>query len=362
MIERLRMLVEHESPTSDEEACRALMDDCAEVYRTIGAVTEIVAGDGGTPVLLARFGAQRRPGLIVGHVDTVFPHGELARRPFTVTGNLATGPGVLDMKAGLVQLEQAVRLHPDADVTVLLNADEEIGSPRSARVIRELAASAAWALILEPATADGKIKTARKGIGLYELKVTGRAAHPGLDFTRGVNAAVEAAHQTLALAALTDLDAGTTVNVGLCTAGTGRNVVPAAATVDFESRFWTETEANRVDKAVHALEANDPRATLSVSGGVHKPPFERDERVAAMFALARRCAAELGWDLQETAVGGVSDGNITASMNVPTLDGLGAVGGGAHSADEFALVDAMPMRAAWLARLIAELGNTARWR
>jgi glutamate carboxypeptidase len=355
VIERLRTLVEHESPTSDVAACRALLEDCAGVYRALGAVTEIVDGDGGTPVLLARFGAQRRPGMIIGHVDTVFPHGELFRRPFRIVGNHATGPGVMDMKAGLVQLEQALRIQPDTDVTVLINADEEIGSPGSARIIRQVAERAAWALILEPATADGKIKTARKGIGFYRLEVTGRAAHPGLDFASGVNAAVEAAHQILALAALTDLDAGTTVNVGVCTAGTGRNVVPAAAAVELESRFWTAAEAERIDKAVRALEAIDPRATLSVSGGVHKPPFQRDERVAALFALARQCAAELGWQLEETAVGGVSDGNITAGMNVPTLDGLGAVGGGAHSVDEFALLDAMPVRAAWLARLLARL-------
>lgn len=358
MIERLRALVEQESPTSDEAACRALLDDCAAVYRDLGGVTEIVAGDGGTPVLLARFGAQHRPGLIVGHVDTVFPHGELSRRPFTVTGDRATGPGVVDMKAGLVQLEEALRQQPDADVTVLLNADEEIGSPRSARIIREVAAQSAWALILEPATADGKVKTARKGIGFYRLEVAGRAAHPGLDFTAGVNAAVEAAHQILALADLTDLDAGTTVNVGVCTAGTGRNVVPAAAIVDFESRFWTAAEAERIDKAVRALDPIDSRAALTVTGGVHKPPFERDERVAALFAVARQCAAELGWDLEETAVGGVSDGNVTAGMRVPTLDGLGAVGGGAHSADEFALVDEMPVRAAWLARLLARLSES----
>jgi glutamate carboxypeptidase len=356
MLERIGELVAIESPTADRDACRTVQEHCALRYKELGAAIEWTDGDDGTPVLLARFGSQQRPGLVVGHVDTVFPHGELSSRPFTVHDGLATGPGVLDMKAGLALLEYAIAaLDEPPNLTVLLNADEETGSAGSQSVIRTEAVRGNWALILEPATADGAVKSARKGIGMYDLTVTGRAAHPGLDFAAGVNAAVEAAHQTVALAALTDDETGTTVNIGLIEAGTGRNVVPASARVAFESRFWTAVEAARVDEAVHGLAPVDQRAALAVSGGIHKPPMERDAGAAALIALAAECAEECGFMLAETAVGGVSDGNVTAGVGVPTLDGMGAVGAGAHGVDEYVDVASLPARARWLSRLLTKL-------
>jgi len=208
-------------------------------------------------------------------------------------------------------------------------------------------------MVLEPCGPGGALKTRRKGIGMYTLEVTGRAAHPGLDFAGGVNAAVELAHQVAALARLTEGE--TTVNVGRIDGGTGRNVVPARASALFESRFWTAAEGARVDAAVHALPVVDPRASVRVTGGVHKAPMERTPAVEALVELAAECA---DWDLTEMAVGGVSDGNVTAAAGVPTIDGLGADGGGAHAVDEHVVLADLPRRATWLAELLHRLETT----
>jgi glutamate carboxypeptidase len=280
----------------------------------------------------------------------VWPTGTLASRPFTVDGDIARGPGAFDMKSGLVQIVTALASLDDPDVTVLLNADEELGSPGSQDVILREANRSRCALVLEPSGPGGALKTRRKGIGMYSLTVSGRAAHPGLDFAAGVNAVVELAHQVTAVAGLTSGE--TTVNVGTCTGGSGRNVVPDEATALFESRFWTASEGARVDRAVRALRPADPRASVGVSGGVHRVPMERTDAVADLLSLADACA---DWDVTEMAVGGVSDGNITAAAGVPTVDGLGAAGGGAHSVDEHVVLSDIPRRAAWLARLLHRL-------
>lgn len=349
----LRQLVELESPSDDHFGCLAVQDVLGGLLAEAGGRIERSCGPTGTPVLVARFGAQRSPVLLLGHVDTVWPRGTLQERPYTVDDGVARGPGVYDMKAGLVQIVTALSALDSPDVTVLLNADEELGSPGSQEAITAEAARSRCAMVLEPCGPGGALKTRRKGIGMYTLEVTGRAAHPGLDFAGGVNAAVELAHQVAALARLTEGE--TTVNVGRIDGGTGRNVVPARASALFESRFWTAAEGARVDAAVHALPVVDPRASVRVTGGVHKAPMERTPAVEALVELAAECA---DWDLTEMAVGGVSDGNVTAAAGVPTIDGLGADGGGAHAVDEHVVLADLPRRATWLAELLHRLETT----
>jgi glutamate carboxypeptidase len=346
----LQQLVEIESPSSDHSGCVGVQEALGDLLLSAGGRVERVAGSGGTPVLVARFGAQRSPVLLLGHVDTVWPCGTLEERPYTVSDGVATGPGVYDMKAGLVQIVSALSSLDSPDVTVLLNADEELGSPGSQDLIMAEAARSRCAFVLEPCGPGGALKTRRKGIGMYTLEVTGRAAHPGLDFAGGVNAVVELAHQVAALASLTSGE--TTVNVGRVDGGTGRNVVPAGASALFESRFWTAEEGARVDSAVHGLLPVDPRASVRVTGGMHKAPMERTPAVEALVELAASCA---DWELTEMAVGGVSDGNVTAAAGVPTIDGLGADGGGAHAVDEHVVLADIPRRAAWLAEMVHRL-------
>jgi glutamate carboxypeptidase len=355
MVAELRRLVELDSPTADHAACNAVLDLFDVEFNGLGAAVSRHTAAGGSPVLIARWGEGGGP-LVLGHVDTVFGPGESVRRPFTVAGGLARGPGVFDMKGGLVQLLFALRELRARDVsprlTVLLNADEEIGSPGSEPFIRQEAERASCALVLEPAGPGGAIKSARKGIALYRMEVDGVAAHSGLDPEAGVNAITELAARLLEIEALAAPAVGTTVNIGTITGGTGSNVVPAAAAAEFEARFWTEPEARRVDQAIRSLRAGRERAALRLTGGVHRLPMERDERVATLVRLAQERARQDGWELAELAVGGVSDGNLTAAMGVPTLDGLGVEGAGAHSVDEVANVDTMPRRTGLLVHVL----------
>lgn len=354
----LARLVGLDSPSNDFDACRRAMGVVATELEDAGGAIEWLTGRGRSPVLRATWGKQTRPALLLGHVDTVWPAGEAARRPLTFAGGVARGPGVLDMKAGLVQMVHAIRLLAGAampDLTVLLNADEELGSPESEKFIAAEAVRSRCALVLEPSGPGGAVKSARKGIGLYRIELEGRAAHPGVDPEHGVSAVLEIAEQALALDRLANPVAGTTVNVGTISGGTRRNVVAGAACAEFESRFWTEAEGRRVDRAARALRPRRPEARIRLFGGVHRQPLERTLAVASLVELARRAAREDGWELTESATGGVSDGNVTAALGVPTLDGMGAVGSGAHSLDEAVDVDAIPVRAAWLARTIARV-------
>jgi glutamate carboxypeptidase len=265
---------------------------------------------------------------------------------------------VLDMKAGLVQLLLALRgliAEPDAPaLTVVINADEELGSPDSAPVILREATRCRCALVLEPSGPGGALKTRRKGMGLYRIEVTGAAAHPGLDFASGVSATVELSRQVLAAAALTN--GGSTVNVGVVGGGTGRNVVAARAFAELETRFWSIEDGERLDHRLRTLTAVDPRAELTLTGGIHRMPLSRASS-GALAELAVKCAHADGWELGEVAVGGVSDGNLTAAADLSTLDGLGAVGGGAHSDDEYVLLDQLPVRAALLRGLLLAIAR-----
>jgi glutamate carboxypeptidase len=294
--------------------------------------------------------------LLLGHHDTVWPVGALATHPFGVTGGVLRGPGCFDMKSGVVMALHAAAAVPAA-VTVLITGDEELGSPSSRRLIESEAAQCAAVLVLEASADGGALKTERKGVSLYRVQVSGRAAHAGLEPSKGVNAAVELAHQVLAVAALTAPDRGTTVTPTLSSAGTTSNTVPAAGEFTVDVRVREPAEQDRVDAALRGLRPVVPGARLTVTGGLNRPPLPAMAS-AGLFARATALAAELGLaTLTSAAVGGGSDGNFTAGVGTPTLDGLGAVGGGAHADDEHVLVADLPDRTALVAALIRDLNS-----
>jgi glutamate carboxypeptidase len=354
MIDALRALVDRESPSADAAACLA----CVEVadrlaYDLLGVRGERVESKGRVH-LRWRFGPQSRV-LLVGHLDTVWPLGTLARWPFAVDGGRATGPGVFDMKAGVVQLLFALaRLESRQGVAVLLTTDEELGSPTARPLIEETAVGVDAALVLEP-SADGALKTERKGIAVYRLIVNGRAAHAGLEPEKGANAAVELAHQVLATAGLADSTAGTTVTPSLVTAGTAMNTVPAQAVAHVDVRMRTRAEAERIDAALSGLRPVTPGTSLEVERTIGVPPLERRASVA-LFQRAQEIAAARGLPApMEASVGGASDGNLLAGLDVQVLDGLGAVGGGAHAEGEYVEVAAMAERSELVAALVEDL-------
>ncbi|MFE6666515.1 M20 family metallopeptidase [Streptomyces sp. NPDC057697] len=352
-------LVRTESPSDDPAAVAA----CARVVagigtRLTGAAPEWIDGSG-RPALRWRFGSGDRV-LLLGHFDTVWPVGSLATHPFEVAGGRLTGPGCFDMKAGVAQLFHALSVLDDLDgVSVLLTGDEEIGAPTSRALIEAEARRTRAVLVLE-ASEGGALKTARKGVSGYELTVAGRAAHAGLEPHKGVNATTELAHQVLALSALADPAAGTTVTPTVAASGTTRNTVPDTARLLVDVRVATAAEQDRVDRAVHGLRPALDGASLTFSGGPDRPPLPTTAS-AGLFALAEGLYAELGLGpLRGVAVGGASDGNLTAGAGTPTLDGLGAVGGGAHADDEHVTVAELPRRAALVASLVASLTGPGR--
>ncbi|MEU1620783.1 M20 family metallopeptidase [Streptomyces sp. NPDC005722] len=347
MLEDLRTLVEVESPSRDVDALTASAKAVAGIVeRRLGGEAVCVESPGGPHVRWSGGGQPRV--LLLGHHDTVFPLGTLARRPFTVAGGRATGPGVFDMLGGLVQAVHGLaRLDDRSGVEILVTSDEEVGSPYSRALIEERALACGAVLVLEGAADGGALKTGRKGCGSFEVTVTGRASHAGLEPEAGVNALVEAAHQVLAVAALGRPEAGTTVTPTVASAGTADNVVPARATVVADVRVATAEERDRVEAGFAALAPHVAGAAVSVSGGVRRPPMP-ESASAGLFALARRLLP----GIEGRSVGGGSDGNFTAALGVPTLDGLGAVGGGAHADHEYVLVDAMAERAALVAGLV----------
>jgi glutamate carboxypeptidase len=352
MLGVLEDLVMTETPSDD----RALLDQgmrltSALVHRLLGEVPEALES-GGRPHLRLR-GASPRPVLLLCHLDTVWPAGTTARWPFAAGGGRATGPGVFDMKAGLVQGLYALGAAAcQDDVTLLVTSDEEIGSPSSRSLIEAEARRSRAVLVLEP-SADGALKTARKGVSMYRLAVTGRAAHAGLEPERGVNALLELAHQVRAIAALTA--DGTSVTPTTASAGTTTNTVPAHAELAVDVRAWTVAEQDRVHRELSALRPVLTGAALELGGGVNRPPLEAT-RSAVLADLADDCAAALGLaPLGRAEVGGASDGNFTAALGVPTLDGLGAVGGNAHAEGEWLDTTTMTDRAALVQALLERL-------
>ena len=353
MLADLEALVAVESSSDDLAATGACANHVTALARRLLDAEAERCEVAGRVHLRWTFGRPRV--LLLGHFDTVWPTGTAARWPFEVSDGRATGPGAFDMKAGIVQGFYALRALDSLDgVAVLLTSDEEIGSPTSRELIEQTAAGLDATLVLEP-SAGGHLKTARKGTSDYTLHVTGRASHAGLEPEKGVNAAVELAHQILALLPLARPDAGTTVTPTVVAGGTVLNVVPAAASVRVDVRAFTQDEQERVDRALRGLTPVLPGAALHLEGGINRPSLP-EAASADLFARAQRLNAELGLPpLGSATVGGGSDGNFTAGLGVPTLDGLGAVGDGAHAEGEHVVVDTVPERAALVAALVADL-------
>ncbi len=352
MVSDLAALVSVESPSDDLAACRAVVEAAADLgARLLGERPEVLEVEG-RPHVRWRFGGAGRV-LLVGHLDTVWPLGTLAARPFRVDGDIATGPGCFDMKAGVVQALHALSTLDDLDgIEVLLTTDEEVGSQTSRRLVEDGARRARATLVCEPAADGGALKLGRKGTGMYTLVVTGRAAHAGLEPEKGANALVEAAHLILAMGSVARPEIGTTVTPTVAASGTATNVVPAEAVVEVDVRVAVPEEAGRVDGAVRALRPTVPGCGLEVRGGLNRPPLPETSG-PGLWAEAQSVAAAIGLpELRGITVGGGSDGNFTAAVGCPTLDGLGPVGGGAHAEGEHVILSSMPERAALLAELV----------
>ncbi|QFG68452.1 M20 family metallopeptidase [Ornithinimicrobium pratense] len=351
MVQDLRTLVECESPSGDVAATTRCAEVVAELgERWLGAPPQVLRTGERVALLWSWEGPQRR--LVLGHLDTVWPMGTLARWPFTHDAQRASGPGCFDMKAGIVQAMHAIAsLEDPSGLALLLTSDEEIGAPDSRSLIEQVAQGMS-AVYVPEASAAGALKVERKGVSLYAVQVAGRAAHAGLEPELGVNASIELAHQVLAVAGLQDLSAGTTVTPTVLSAGTTTNTVPAAGQIRVDVRARTEAEQDRVDAAMRALRPVLDGASLTIEGGKNRPPLER-RRSEALLARAVHAYRELGFgELGAVAVGGASDGNFTAGLGIATLDGLGAVGDGAHAEGEWVSVPDLPRRARLLAALV----------
>ena len=350
LIADLESLVNAESPSNDPAAlARSAAAVAAVIERRIGSSPEFVDGPNGPHI---RWSGGPEPAvLLLGHHDTVFPLGTLDRRPFTVSDGRATGPGIFDMKAGIVQAIHAVAsLEDRSGVEMLFSCDEEIGSLTSRTLIEQRAQACGAVLVLEPSADGGALKNGRKGVGVFEVVVHGVAAHAGLEPERGANAVIEIAHQIEVIGALADPARATTVTPTVCHAGTADNVVPAEARLRVDVRVLDLDEADRLERAFSALAgagSTDPRCRIEILGGMNRPPMN-----PSMAESLLRLVHEVEPGLAAVTVGGGSDGNFTAALGIPTLDGFGAVGGGAHADHEWVDVTVMPDRAIFLARVI----------
>jgi glutamate carboxypeptidase len=364
MVATIRDLVEIESPSDNKEAVDRVAEVVAEKFSRLGGEVRFHrTKEFGSHLQVNFAGKSAKPVLLLGHYDTVYSLGTLATMPCRVEHNKLTGPGVLDMKSGIALMLHALAGLQDwhaagagellRPVTVLLVSDEEIGSESSRAITEALAKSAAAVLVLEPSYGrQGAVKTARKGVGEYSVRVSGKAAHAGLDFEKGVNAIRELAQQIEKISKFTELKKGLTVNVGVVSGGSRSNVVPAEAVAQVDVRIARMKDAAGIDKKMRGLRPYNRKCRIEVSGGINRPPMERTAGVAALYERAAGIARELGWKLGEAAVGGGSDGNFTAGLGIPTLDGLGGVGDGAHAVHEHILISELPRRAALIAGLI----------
>ena len=363
LVDLLRVLVEAETPTGDTDALNRGFSVLAELTASMTARQPLVDSLDGTPYLYLAPTASPSV-LFLGHLDTVWPVGTLSELPFRIDGDVATGPGVFDMKAGLAIALGAIAGCNAADhVGLLVTSDEETGSTTGRTLVEKHATAASAVFVPEPAAPGGAIKVARKGVGLYEFQVVGREAHAGLEPERGVNASMELASLINDIAGLADPEAGTTVTPTRAASGLTSNTVPAAATLTADVRAWTLLELQRVDAAVRRRTTHVPGAEVFVSGGINRPPLEAGNSTE-LLALAMQSAVDTGLgQLEATGVGGGSDGNFTSAAGIPTLDGVGAVGGGAHARDEWVDLTSLEPRARWLAsvaeRFVAQHPDSA---
>jgi glutamate carboxypeptidase len=376
MVQTLEALVRLESPSSDRVAVNAVGDFLAKAFASLGAEIERLPQAAFGDHLRVTWEPHESGGalqddrqiLLLGHMDTVWPVGEIERCPFSVANDEAAGilrgrgPGIFDMKGGLVvglyalTVLRDLGLRPAHRLVFLFNSDEEIGSLTSRPFIEEEARRSDAVLVLEPSR-ESALVTWRKGVGRFEMEIQGLASHSGAAHQRGVSAVKELAHQILHLEAMSDYDRGTTINVGVVGGGSEVNVRPASAWAHIDLRVTTVEEGQRMTEAILGLRPVTPRATLVVSGGINRPPWEASVADRALFERARRVGATLGLDLWPSGTGGGSDGNFTAALGVPTLDGLGIVGDDAHAPTEWVDLNSLPRRAALLAELLLDLGS-----
>lgn len=361
MIELLTALARAESPSHVPEAQRPVQEILRAALESAGLRVRRIAGSRTGGHLLARPRSRRRHQpvqLLLGHCDTVWPLGTLADMPVHLKDGRLYGPGVYDMKGGLVQAVFALRAlratgeSPAVEPVMFVNSDEEIGSPESSRPIRRLARVANRAFVMEPSLGpSGKLKTARKGVGRFTIRIVGRASHAGLAPEEGASAILELSHVIQQLFALNDPERGITVNVGTIDGGLRANVVAPESRAEVDVRVATHTDARRIEQAIHGLRATTPGTELRIEGRIGRPPMERTPGNRNLWQRAQQAATELGFDIEEATAGGGSDGNSTSQFT-PTLDGLGAVGDGAHSPTEFVDTDRMVERSALLAKLL----------
>ena len=361
-----RALVEAESPSGAEAESKAVVSLLAAAASGISCVTSIeriASEDYGEHLRVTAFaeGSREKPIVILGHTDTVHPLGSVNERPWRIEGNRAYGPGVFDMKANCALAVEVIRAcaatgsMPKRPVVLLLTCDEETGSRTGRQLVEAVARRAHSVLVLEPPASGGRVKTGRKGTGIFTIEARGRAAHAGLEPEKGVNAILELAKQTARLQSLNGTAGGITVNVGVFNGGTLSNVVPAWAKAEVDIRFSTADEADLIQSEFRNLPPFDERVRLIVSGGINRPPMERNEKVIKLYQHAKTIAASFNFDLDETQVGGASDGNFAAAVGAPVLDGLGIEGDGAHANHEHIILDDIPRRGALLAGLITTL-------
>lgn len=357
-LSHLEQLVRVESPSEDPAAVNAAQELTAGWAESLGGKIKRYPQKKFGDVYELRFGSSRRqrPVLILGHLDTVWPHGTLKSMPWLNKDGKLSGPGVLDMKAGVMMALSAVSVLTELNllrpVTLLLVSEEEIGSPISRPITERIARDSSAVFVLEPAQGLA-YKTARKGVGHYDLHVTGVGAHSGVDFESGHSAVLELARQIERIATFTDLSRGLTVNTGVISGGTRSNVIAAEAHAEIDVRIARASDEKRVERLFRSLKPFDKACKLTLTGGINRPPMERKSGTIALFKQAKKLAADLGFALDEAATGGGSDGNFTAALGIPTLDGMGAIGAGAHAAHEHILTEHIVPRTALLAAMLA---------
>ena len=355
MLEHVKQFVNTESPSNEPELLQTSAEFLAKVMtEVLGKAPEIIASEKGPHVHWK--GSDDTKVLIVGHHDTVFQKGTVAKRGFSVDGDIARGPGIFDMKAGIIQAIYGLSEIREAyHAEILITSDEEIGSYASRALIEERAKATGNVLVFEPSGNGDALKIARKGVGTFRVDIAGRASHAGLEPEKGINALVELAAQVQKIVTIAKPEIGTTVTPTIASAGTTENVVPAAAQITVDVRVNVVSEKARVESAFSALQPTVSGATISVSGSINRPPMH-ESASTTLYAVAQSVAQGIGiTDLQGIAVGGGSDGNFTAAIGVPTLDGLGACGGGAHADTEYIKVSKMGERAALAAAITRAL-------
>jgi glutamate carboxypeptidase len=367
MLSLLRKMVEIESPSDDKAAVDRMGEFLAQAFERLGGQVTFYPQEAAGNHLKADFAggpsdrATGKPVLLLGHFDTVWPLGTLAKMPFRMEDDRAFGPGVYDMKAGIAMMMFALRALKESGaahrpVTILLDTDEEVGSRTGRPIVEATAKDCEAVLVLEPSQGpQGHLKTSRKGVGDMTIRVRGRASHSGVDFEKGRSAIVELARQLLEIVKFTDLARGITVNPGVIQGGTRSNVIAAEAWAEVDLRIARIADAQELEKKFAVLKPFDPDCSIELSGGINRPPMERTEGTVRLFGLAQEIAGGMGWKLEESSTGGGSDGNFTSALGIPTLDGLGALGEGAHASNESVVIRELPQRMALLAGLIQSL-------